>query len=114
MIEQSNWRQNFDAEINLAIQSRENGNEGRARVCARRAVSILIGVYLRYNHLPDPGVNAVDRLKVFVSLEQVPLLYRETAQHFLIKVDKEFNLPPGIDLITDAHELVQILNELPD
>jgi len=111
MIEQTNWRQKFEAEINHAIRSRENGNEGRARVCARRAVSILIGVYLRHNQLPDPGASAVERLKVFVSLEQVPPHYRETAQHFLIKVDREFNLPQEIDLIADAHQLMQILSE---
>ena len=36
----------YDQEINRAEKARQDGNEGMARVCARRAAGIVVGEYL--------------------------------------------------------------------
>jgi hypothetical protein len=101
----------FHNEMNMAVLSRRNGNEGRARVCARRAAGIVVSIYLHRNNLLDPGLNAYERLKYFVSLVQVDEKIRSVAAHFLTQVDSEFNLPAEIDLIEDALWLAKILLE---
>ena len=43
-----NWQLNIEAEFEKAEQARRRGNEGQARVCARRAAGIAIREYLTW------------------------------------------------------------------
>ncbi|HET6846162.1 MAG TPA: hypothetical protein VFH29_04970, partial [Anaerolineales bacterium] len=40
------WEQRFDRELSNAQTARTRGNEGQARVCARRAAGIVAAEYL--------------------------------------------------------------------
>jgi hypothetical protein len=96
------WRVEYKQEIERAILARSDGNEGMARVCARRAAGIIIGEYL--NRLGYSGMtnSAYDRLSIFNDLPSVEEKYKEIARHFLIKVNLEHNLPVKADLINDV------------
>lgn len=104
------WRTDFEAEINQAITARLKGNEGRARVCARRAAGIAIAAYLHCNQIHDPTSNAYIRLKYFANLPQIPEDIRQVVHHFLLPVDTDFRLPAEIDLIAEAQWLANTLN----
>ncbi len=104
------WAQ---AELTAAYADRRRGNEGRARVRARRIAGALAAEYLRRQGLPNPhGQNA---LRVLQDLWKRPELSGPTRlalSHLLMKVDVNFQLPPGVDLLQDvqllARELLQV------
>lgn len=99
------WVDTYKYELKMAQDSRSAGNEGRARVCARRAAGVMLGEYFRQENLPDPGPSAYDRLKYFVNILSVPEKIRETAQHFILKIDFDHNLPIQADLIAETEWL---------
>jgi len=99
------WKDGFDHEINQAILARDNGNEGMARVCARRAVGILIGEYFYRHGYGNQSASAYDRLSRFTSLPEVDEQVKTMCNHFLLKVDNDHNLPAGVDLLVEAQWL---------
>lgn len=105
MPESKPWIDLYENEIRMAVDSRIAGNEGRARVCARRAVGIVLGEYFRLNNMPDPGPSAIDRVKYFISRDDLPAEFRETASHFILKVNPDYQLSINADLITEAKML---------
>lgn len=104
-----NWKAKFEEELQQAEVARNNGNEGRARVCARRAAGIVIGEYLLQHGLPDQGPSAYDRLNYLLSLPSLPDSVKEIVNHFIVRVDPDFNLPIDADLIADARWLEENL-----
>ena len=103
------WKAQFAAELDRAETARAAGNEGQARVCARRAAGIAIGEYLLRQRLPNPGPNAVVRLEYFRDLPGVPPGAANIAGHLLLRVNEDFTLPIPVDLVAEAELLVQVL-----
>ena len=102
MISKPSWVVEYKKEIERAIQARSEGNEGRARVCARRAAGILIGEYLfRHGHTGISN-SAYDRLALFTDLPEVEEMYKEVCRHFLLKVNRDHRLPQNTDLLKDV------------
>ena len=98
----------FSAEIRLELEraeaARAAGNEGRARVCARRAAGSAARDYLaRHGVRPRTLYNALEALAAFPRL--APDL-RQAAVHLTTRVDGEFHLPPEIDLLAEARKLI--------
>ncbi len=100
-----NWQEQFDKEISQAEQARANENEGQARVCARRAASIVIAEYLDRKGLPDPGFSAIDRLQWLERLPGVSAKIKKIAHHLLMHVTPEHTLPLNLDLIAEVRQL---------
>jgi len=96
------WKVEYKQEIERAILSRADGNEGMARVCARRAAGIIIGEYLNRLGYSAMSNSAYDRLSLFNNLPNVEEKYKEIARHFLLKVTRDHNLPMKADLINDV------------
>lgn len=96
-------------ELAQARAARARGNEGMARVCARRAAGAAAGEYLRHNGLPDPGPSALDRLNTLLALPHLPAACQQPIRRLLQRVDEDYQLPPGVDLIAEAETLVQTL-----
>jgi len=109
MAGQTNWSDLYDSEIRMAEESRIAGNEGRARVCSRRALGIALGEFFRLNNLPDPGPSAIDHVKYFISRNEFPAEQREVASHFILRIDPDHNLPIDADLIAEAKWLTKEL-----
>ncbi len=92
----------YDKEIRHAISARTQGNEGMARVCARRAAGIVIAEYLSRRGYKNINPSAFARLKLFNTLPDIDERVRIVASHFILKVSYNRNLPGNIDLINEA------------
>lgn len=103
------WQEQYQAEIFQAKKARIIGNEGMARVCARRAVGVLLGEYLSQQGIPTPGPSAYDRIRVFQGYAPLDPQIREIIDHFLLHVQADRTLPGNYDLIAEAEWLVSKL-----
>jgi HEPN domain-containing protein len=95
----------IEKEFQLAEQARAKGNEGQARVCARRAAGVAIRDYLTRKGTPPRSASAYDLLNL---LKDDPLLspaLRLVADHLTLRVTEEFKLPIDADLIAEARTL---------
>ncbi len=101
----------IQAELARAENARTDGNEGMARVCARRAAGLAAGEYIAKNRLPFSGSSAYDRLKFLSQYRAVPIEIRQVAGHFLVRVTPDHNLPLETDLLQDARWLIEKLLE---
>jgi len=104
-----NWESDYQKELSHAISARVKGNEGMARVCARRAASIIIGEYLHrrgYTHLDN---SIFDRLEILNTHPGLSSTQKKIANHFQLKVDLDHHLPGDVDLIRDVQWLANSL-----
>lgn len=106
---QSRWTAVFEDELRQAQAARQSGNEGKARVCARRAAGIVVGEYGRRKGIASPGVSAYDRLRSLIQMPDLPPGAVELANHLLLKVNEKYQLPIPVDLAEDAQQLAKIL-----
>lgn len=97
--------QRFQDELARAETARAAGNEGMARVCARRAAGLVVNAYLRHRRLPLPGPSAYDSLRYLVGLPDLPENIRDVAEHFLLRITPDHNLPVNADLVAEARWL---------
>ncbi len=111
---ENTWKTRFEGEMDQAVNARQAGNEGMARVCARRAAGIAIGAYLERNDLPDPSPSAYDRLRYLALLRDTPADVKAVADHFLTRITADKKLPIEADLIADARWLSNRLHPEPD
>jgi hypothetical protein len=106
------WRQLTNQELEMAKSARRSGNEGRARVCARRAAGHVVGEYIARNHINFESESALERLKYLQSTPEINSNQRETVSHFLVHTTPEHQLPIDADLIADVEQLArQLLGE---
>lgn len=102
------WKTKFEAELKQAEAAREAGNEGMARVCARRAAGHVLTEYYTRRDLPFVGPSAYDHLKTLEELPDVPERVRQVARHFLVRITPEHTLPVEADLIAEARWLAEL------
>ena len=106
------WRQLANQELEMAKTARRSGNEGRARVCARRAAGHITGEYIVRNHINFDSESALERLRYLQSSPEINSNQRETIDHFLVHTTPEHQLPIDADLIADVELLArQLLGE---
>jgi hypothetical protein len=96
------WKKEAQNELIKATNARQAGNEGRARVCARRAAGHVVGEYFRRHGLPDTVPSAYNRLKALLNLPGLSPATREIAAHFVVRTTPEFVLPVEADLIEEV------------
>ena len=107
--------QNIQQELKLASQSQASGNQGRARVCARRAAGWAIQEHLRQQGLSLDSNNALDHIKYFATLDQPSKKISAVLHHLTIKMEKEsldseaYYPIEGVDLVKEAHWLAEEL-----
>ncbi len=105
----ASWKLEYQNEIEHALLARSTGNEGMARVCARRAAGIVIGEYLIRQGRTTLTHSAYDRIATFNDLPDLEQKYKEIANHFLLKVNPDHKLPSEADLINEAMWLEKTL-----
>ena len=106
------WQSQIRAELDKAEQARSRGNEGQARVCARRAAGIAVREYFAWRGAAVRTPSAYDLLRTISEDRALAADLREAAAHLTLRVDEEFKLPAGVDLIAEARHLCQGLIEL--
>lgn len=108
----NDWKSVTREELFLAEQARKFGNEGRARVCARRAAGQVVGEYLLRNGIPLQSESALQKIRYLESWKDTTPENKEILRHFLIHTTPEHELPIDADLIADVHLLArQLLGE---
>jgi hypothetical protein len=98
----SDWKTEYNKEINQAIRARRVGKEGMARVCARRAAGIIIGEYLTRHGYTNLTNSAIQRLTLFSQLPEVDQRFTTIAHHCLVKVNHKHEFPIDSDLISEV------------
>ncbi|GAB4579207.1 MAG: hypothetical protein Fur0022_19450 [Anaerolineales bacterium] len=103
------WKTQFTAELQRGQQARVDGNEGMARVCARRAAGEVVREYYRRQQVSLPKPSALYALKTLSQSEQVSPCVREIATHFIWQITLEHTLPGDVDLIAEVQWLAKEL-----
>lgn len=106
------WQEKYWQEINRANDVRAKDNEGQARVCARRAAGIVLREYFARRNIQAASPSAYDLLKLLLEMDDIPADVRQSAEYLTLRVNEEFKLPVGIDLVKEAQLLCERL--LPD
>ena len=96
------WQAQIESEFEKAEQARARGNEGQARVCARRAAGIAIREYLTHRGVRPPSVSAYDLLNLLKEDPDLSPDLKRIADHLTLRVTEEFKLPVNADLVAEA------------
>src|SRR5687768_14776708 len=105
----SDWKVEMQTEFDRAMQARTRGNEGQARVCARRAAGIAIREYLTRQAIRPPSTSAYDLLNLIKEDARLPSDLKRIADHLTLRVTEEFKLPVNADLIAEARTFCEEL-----
>lgn len=97
------------SELQKAERARARGNEGQARVCARRAAGIAIRDYLTRKGIRPPSPSAMDLLELLKDDPHLSPDLKRIAEHLTLRVNEEFKLPIRADLIAEARTLCDAL-----
>jgi len=101
----------IELELAAAETARQQGLEGRARVCARRAAGLAITSYLKKQGIAVPA-DAYKCIALFSTQPGISDLLRQIASHLTMRVNESYQLPPEIDLIAEARQLVKEIENL--
>jgi len=96
-------------ELLLAKQSRLEGNEGRARVCARRAAGAAVKEHLVKMGITQKQENAIQSLQILAQMETLPARVQEAVEWLVQRVNQDHNLPPEVDLIYEAGVVIKYI-----
>jgi hypothetical protein len=99
----------FADELQQAEIARSHGNEGRSRVCCRRAAGIAIREYFSRRGEPVPEKSAYDLLLRLAALPDIPPEVKRMSDHLTMRVTEEFTLPIDVDLIEETYHLAAFL-----
>ena len=95
------------AELQMAASARFSGNEGKARVCARRAAGWAIRGWQERQGILE-GVTSAHRLLHEASLDRsFPSHIRAAAAHLVLRITEDHELPINADVLDDARVLVE-------
>ena len=101
----TDWKSKSEIEFERAEAARARGNEGQARVCARRAAGIAIREYYARRGRFVRTPSAYDLLKMFAEEPQLPTELKQAAAYLTLRVTEEFKLPIEVDLLDEARKL---------
>jgi HEPN domain-containing protein len=99
------WKNNIQLEFERAAQARAKGNEGQARVCARRAAGIAIREYLTRRGIRPPSTSSYDLLNLLKDDPHLSADLKLIVNHLTLRVTEEFNLPVDADLVAESKKL---------
>jgi hypothetical protein len=94
------------AELNNAEHARLAGNEGRARVCARRAAGLAARDFLTRHAVRLRDRSAYAALQALAEFPGLAPDLRIATLHLTTRLTEEFTLPVDADLIADARRLI--------
>ena len=95
----------IQSEFKRAEIARKQGNEGQARVCARRAAGIAIREYYTRRGKIVRTPSAYDLLQLLADEPQLSPDLKQAAVYLTLRVNEEFKLPIDVDLLDEARKL---------
>lgn len=101
----TDWKAQLNLEFERAEAARERGNEGQARVCARRAAGIAIREYYARRGQSVRTPSAYELLQLLADEPHLSSDLKQAAKYLTLRVTEEFKLPVDVDLLVEAHKL---------
>ena len=108
------WKTEIQDEFERAEGARARGNEGQARVCARRAAGIAAREYFIRRGESVRTPSAYDLLNLLKDDPRLSQELKQIANHLTRRVNEEFKLPVNVDLIAEARKFCEELLKLKD
>ena len=99
------WKEELENEFDLAQLARDQGNEGKARVCARRAAGIAIREYFARQGRSVHTSSAYDLLRMLAKEPNISPDLSRAAAYLTLRVTEDFKLPVEVDLMVEARNL---------
>lgn len=96
------WREQVEGELARAESGLREGNEGLARVCARRAVALGAQNWVERSGTKAWPTDAMNILRKIQGEATVPSGVRAAAQRLLTAVTQQDHTPMSVDPIGDA------------
>jgi hypothetical protein len=103
----------IEQELAKGAKGIQDGNEGLARVCARRAVTLGTRILAARSGAPGWTGDAMFQLRRIQGEETFPLEIREAAQRLVTTVTQQDRVPMSTDPIADARLILAHLDQLP-
>ena len=100
----------IEQEFAAAQTAQQDGNHGKARVCARRAVALATEAWLARRPYPPWHGDAMEHLRHIQQDGSLPLPIREAAERLSTPVTREHTAPFTTDPIADARLIIAYLN----
>ena len=96
----------IEQELAAAQAAQQDSNNGKARVCARRAVALATGAWLA--RLPSPRWrgDAMEHLRQIQQDASFPLPIRQAAERLSTSVTRQLATPFTIDPVADAKLII--------
>ena len=101
----ADWKVKLQSEFERAEAARTRGNEGQARVCARRAAGIAIREYYARRGQSVRTPSAYDLLQLLAEEPHLSPDLKQAAAYLTLRVTEEFKFPVDVDLLDEARKL---------
>lgn len=101
----------INQELARAEQARQKGNEGMARVCARRAAGFAALASLQKLGLDTHNLNGLDALHIVSKNTEFSTSIRRSAEFLTMRVTPDHQLPLKVDLLQQAREFINELTQ---
>jgi hypothetical protein len=95
------------SELKTGEDSKETGNVGRARVCARRGCGIAIDYWLTFHPQKNWGASAISMLTSLQEDYTIPKEIRNAAERLTKKVDQNFDTGVVEDPLKDGEIIIE-------
>lgn len=99
----------IEQELAVAEAAWKDAHEGRARVCARRAVALATDWWLDRLHVRRWSGDAMEHLRQIQQDASFPLPIREAAERLSTPVTQRHAAPFSTDPISDARLIIEHL-----
>ncbi len=101
---------NARKELKNAAKAEAEGNHGKARTCARRAIGFVVGVWLEENPDPRYGKSFMNHLRGIAADEKIPDEIKAAAKELIKRPQcDEIN---GNEAIENANIVIDYFSEL--
>ncbi len=97
----------INREMSAADYARTAGNEAQARVCARRAAGLAIGVYYKSRGETPRETSAIALIRKLLHDPHIDAGWRQTADLLLTRVAKDYSFPIQKDVLAETRRLIQ-------
>ena len=99
----------IEKEFTAARAALAQGNDGRVRVCARRASGHAIAWFLAGERRTGWGSDAMRQLQQLRDDAEFPDGVRDAARRLTTKISVNFSYPDGADPLADANVIIRHL-----
>ncbi len=100
---------NAHKELRNAEKANTEGNHGKARTCARRAIGFVVGVWLEENPDPRYGRSFMNHLRGIIADEKMPEEIKEATRELLKR--PQFDEILGDEAIESANVVIDYFVE---